>query len=473
MGEGVRAVTLTHIDLFAGIMGFSLGFERAGIETVAYVEIDKACQSVIRRHKPDALILSDVRDAGAHNLPYADIISFGSPCQDLSVAGKRKGLNGERSGLFFEAIRIIRELKPTFAVWENVPGALSAHAGRDFYYVLNAFYECGARDIAWATLDAQHFGVAQRRRRVFIVVDFRGERAGEILFVSESGAGHPQPRRTPGEGTAAPIVSRIGKGGFTDPVNDNIIAIAGTLGAEHGRNRGMGQENEASFLVAEAIDVRNSRSNGDISGTLQAKKTGGYSLNYQNPIAIDLQQVTSAANRSTPTEVVPPLTPQQQIVTFTQNEREEVRDLGDRAGALASEPGAHQQNYIAFTNRGLETGDVAEPVRAGSHGALPMALAAPYYSREAGQDRIFSTKQTAPTHQANQAGGASRNATRAGVRRLTPMECERLQAFPDGWTAFGADGRSQSDSQRYRQLGNAVCVNVAAWIGKRIVENTP
>lgn len=177
---------VTHGELFAGIGGFSVGLERAGIQTLWRVEIDADCQAVLRRHYPDGLLFSDVREVGAHNLPPVDVITFGSPCQDLSVAGRRAGLGGERSGLFFEAIRIIRELRPTFAVWENVPGALSSNGRRDFGAALDALAESGAMDIAWGVLDAQWFGVAQRRRRVFVVADFAGERAAEVLLAPES-----------------------------------------------------------------------------------------------------------------------------------------------------------------------------------------------------------------------------------------------------------------------------------------------
>jgi DNA (cytosine-5)-methyltransferase 1 len=198
-------VTLTHGEIFAGYGGFGLGFERAGIRTVWRVEIDRDCQRVLRHHHPDDLLLSDVRECGAHNLPPVDVISFGSPCQDFSVAGKRAGIGGERSGLIHEALRIVRELSPALAVFENVPGLLSSHSGRDFAAVLCAFRECGARDIAWRILDAQHFGVPQRRRRVFLVADFGGERAGPVLFESPCGCGHPAPGRETGARVAPSV----------------------------------------------------------------------------------------------------------------------------------------------------------------------------------------------------------------------------------------------------------------------------
>src|SRR5690606_1758225 len=126
------------------------------------------------------------------------VITFGSPCQDLSVAGKRAGLDGERSSMFFEALRVFREMReatnggsPALVVWENVPGAFSSNGGRDFAYVLAGLAELGAVDIAWRVLDAQYFGVAQRRRRVFVIADFGGERAAEILFEREGVRRHP------------------------------------------------------------------------------------------------------------------------------------------------------------------------------------------------------------------------------------------------------------------------------------------
>lgn len=182
---------MTHGSLFSGIDSFGYGFAKSGIKTTWRVEIDRNCQGVLRRHYPNDLLLLDVRECGAHNLTRVDIISFGSPCQDLSQAGLRMGLKGDRSGLFFEGIRIISELKPSFAVWENVPHALTINNGRDFRNILCAFRECGARDIAWRTLNAQYLGVAQRRRRVFLVADFRGECAAEVLFESDCCAWHP------------------------------------------------------------------------------------------------------------------------------------------------------------------------------------------------------------------------------------------------------------------------------------------
>jgi len=230
MAEVESKQNLTHGELFAGIGGFGLGFDRTDIKTIWHVEIDKNCQNILRRHNPGNLILADIRDAGKDNLPYVDIISFGSPCQDLSIAGKRKGIiNGKRSSLFFEATRIVGELQPVFAVWENVPGALSSNSGRDFAAVLSAFRECGARDIAWRILDAQYFGIPQRRRRIFLIADFRGERASQILFERESSPGDTPPSREKGQEIAYSLRANPSHSGDKGDGGINTTLIAKSL----------------------------------------------------------------------------------------------------------------------------------------------------------------------------------------------------------------------------------------------------
>lgn len=208
---------MTCGSLFSGIGGIDLGFQRAGFEIAWQVEIDNAARSVLSRHWPDVPKFEDVCKVGKKQLSKVDVIAFGSPCQDFSVAGQRAGISGKRSGLFFEAIRIVRQLRPTFAVWENVPGVFSSDRGRGFTAVIGAFLECGARDVAWRVLDAQYLGVAQRRERVFLVADFRGQRAGEILFESACMCGHPPTRGKAWEGVAATPRGRSANRGVSEP----------------------------------------------------------------------------------------------------------------------------------------------------------------------------------------------------------------------------------------------------------------
>jgi DNA (cytosine-5)-methyltransferase 1 len=183
---------LTGVSLFAGVGGFDLAMERNGVEVVANVEIDKQCQKVLAKHFPSAKQFSDITDVKGSDLiaagfePSRGIITGGFPCQDLSVAGKRAGLVGERSGLFWEIARLIEETKTEWFILENVPGLLTSNKGKDFGVVIGTMADIGY-SLAWRVLDAQHFGVPQRRRRVFIVGRRTGDglSSAEVLFKSE------------------------------------------------------------------------------------------------------------------------------------------------------------------------------------------------------------------------------------------------------------------------------------------------
>ena len=183
---------LTGVSLFAGVGGFDLAMERNGVDVVANVEIDKQCQKVLAKHFPNAKQFSDITDVKGSDLiaagfkPNRGIITGGFPCQDLSVAGKRRGLAGERSGLFWEIARLIEETKTEWFILENVPGLLTSNKGRDFGVVIGTMADIGY-SLAWRVLDAQYFGVPQRRRRVFIVGRRTGDglSSAEVLFKSE------------------------------------------------------------------------------------------------------------------------------------------------------------------------------------------------------------------------------------------------------------------------------------------------
>jgi len=251
---------LTMGSLFDGIGGFPLAALRYGIIPLWASEIEAFPIEVTRKHFPDMLHVGDITRLNGEHLPPVDIICGGSPCQDLSVAGARAGLSGERSGLFMEQVRITKEMRdadirnrrpallvrPRFLIWENVPGAFSSGEpkGEDFRIVLEEIVriKCGGISIprpdtgkwepagrillgtefslAWRTLDAQYWGVAQRRRRIFLVADFGGETASQILFEPDSLPGYPAPRTGAWEGAAAAAqVSTDDAGGSdTEPV---------------------------------------------------------------------------------------------------------------------------------------------------------------------------------------------------------------------------------------------------------------
>jgi DNA (cytosine-5)-methyltransferase 1 len=185
----------TAVSLFAGVGGFDLALERAGIKVVASVEWDKQAQKVLEKHFPNSTIFGDIQGVKGEQLikcgfePKNGIITGGFPCQDLSVAGKRAGLAGSRSGLFWEICRILDETRAQTFILENVPGLLSSNNGRDMAVVIEALVELGY-GIAWRVLDAQYFGVPQRRKRVFIVgcLGDDGSTPAKILGLSEGRA---------------------------------------------------------------------------------------------------------------------------------------------------------------------------------------------------------------------------------------------------------------------------------------------
>jgi DNA (cytosine-5)-methyltransferase 1 len=171
-------------SFFAGIGGFDLGFERSGMEVVFQCEINKFGQSVLKKHWPNVILIDDIKSVKAKDIPKsADLWCGGFPCQDLSSAnqGKRKGLEGERSGLFYEFCRLVKEKKPKWIVLENVPGLLNSHNGEDFRCVLEELDELGY-GVSWRVFDAKYFGTPQRRRRVYIVGSYRTLDSARVLF---------------------------------------------------------------------------------------------------------------------------------------------------------------------------------------------------------------------------------------------------------------------------------------------------
>lgn len=216
--DGNTHKRLTLLSLFDGSGGFCLGAILAGINPVGASEVEPFAIRVTTKRLPQVKHYGDVSKIDGAEVPPVDIITFGSPCQDMSVAGKRAGLDGSRSGLFHEAIRIIKEMRcktngqyPRYIVWENVPGAFSSNGGADFRSVLEEIirvkdntadvpqpdkWESAGQilgedfSVAWRVFDAQYWGVPQRRKRIYLVADFAGLRAPDILFKSDGLSGY-------------------------------------------------------------------------------------------------------------------------------------------------------------------------------------------------------------------------------------------------------------------------------------------
>ncbi|NSW84083.1 MAG: DNA cytosine methyltransferase [Syntrophothermus sp.] len=409
-----RKSKLTFGSLFAGIGGFDSGFEAAGMRCLWQVEIDDACNRVLERHWPGVRRYRDVKEVGGHNLERVDLICGGFPCQDLSVAGRRAGLAGERSGLFFEFMRIIDELSPAWVVIENVPGLLSSAGGGDMATVLGTLAKLGY-GYAYRVLDAQYFGVAQRRRRVFIVghLGKPWSAPAKVLFEPESYDWDSPPSR------------------------EKKSLSASLLASGAGTSRPAGIGSEADFLVTQAL-------------------TGGFEKDGPDDNLAQggflVPETAKAVNTSTERM-------DGTVETFVIQDAAMPRDkkqngIGITAGGPCYTLDGHGAHAVAHTLR-AEGCDASED---GTDRGTPI-VAVGFQERS-----DLSHALRANPSKADKPDSTTYVASSMAVRRLTPLECERLQGFPDGWTA------GESDAARYKMLGNAVCRKVSKWLGKRIVE---
>ena len=210
---------MKFISLFAGVGGFDLGLERSGHTCVGQVEIDKHAMTVLKQQWPDVPKHDDVRTAkewadAIGLIGNTDLVVGGFPCQDVSVAGRRAGLAGERSGLFYEALEFAVYVEAQTIILENVPGLLSSNEGRDFGVVISEMANAGYRHIEWRVLDSQFFGIPQRRRRVFIVGHTRDRSKSPIFIESEGLPRNTQKKQSKGQNPAAITPTSFGQTGF-------------------------------------------------------------------------------------------------------------------------------------------------------------------------------------------------------------------------------------------------------------------
>lgn len=457
----------TLASLFDGIGGFPYAASFYNITSLWASEIVPACVSVTKRHFPDMAHAGDVTQLHGGKLPPVDIVTFGSPCQGLSLAGQRRGLADERSGLFMEAIRIIDEMReathgryPRFALFENVPGALSSAGGRDFAAVLQSFTKAeipmpysgrwanagmvrgGGVDLAWCVYDAQYFGTAQRRRRLFLVCDFAGRSAGEILFVPKSLRGYFEAGGTPRQGLAAFAESRPDTAGG-QLVRPPAVTMRIRCGCEGGgkgpllqveKSGTLATGNDQYLFAPQMVEILNDQGGASLtvecsglSPTLRSQTHGNLPV---VAAGFDLQQITSKTNRSTLRPVQPTLcgTGQPHVVTMATGQAN-AEVLADIAPTLNCN---HEQPLLVH------------PQIAGTLCASGAGLSRP---AGMGSETDFCITRYADLI----------------VRRLTPLECERLQGFPDFWTEQGG-GRGISDTSRYQMLGNSIAVPCVAYI---------
>jgi len=486
---------LRYVSLFSGIEAVSCALDPDVWEPVAFSEIDPFPCAVLQHHYPNVPNLGDITKIDW--TPYVDTIDVvwgGSPCQSFSLAGDRSGLKGA-SGLMFEFIRAVRELRPRWFVWENVPGALSSENGNAFRQLLQSMDE-GGYGLAWRVLDAQFFGVAQRRERVFLVGSLGTMRCAEVLFEREGMPWNPAPSRDKRQALAGESASRSGE-------------------PDSGPGGGDGAADDGGCLTTGENQSRRVYSSDGVFPTLSARSNSGQ--NQQSIYLCDTANTGSNGFGIKRDDVMNTLdTSASTAVAFAQNQRNEVRLL-DVPGALAANPGMKQQSYVAldFHQQDARMRVSKQPDLSGTITAhadtggnnVPMVMCradtqanapeepdmAPTLSAHASHDApyIYRKAQTLQIRSGKDGGGKGAlvqddlSATLGThnlqtlfdmadgsmtVRRLTPTECERLQGFPDGWTDIPYKGKPHpSDTVRYKALGNSMAVPVMRRIGERII----
>lgn len=456
---------MKFLSVCSGIEAASVAWNPLGWEAVAFSEIEPFPCAVLAHHYPNVPNLGDMTKYKDWPDYAIDLLCGGTPCQSFSVAGLRKGLDDPRGNLMLTFGAIAAKYRPQWLVWENVPGVLSSNGGRDFGAFLGMLGQLGY-GFAYRVLDAQYFGVAQRRRRVFVVAclgDWRS--AAAVLFERHSLQGHPAPSREAGQAVARGVEIGTAGGRFTDlnptldarakdgPVRNQlegaVLQEVGTLcvstgqaGAEIGAEIGadmaptLNCNHEAPYIAhtlrGEGFDASEDGTgrgtplvpvigwDNDLNasteqmGTLLKGGDGGRHEGVMVPVAFDTTQITSAANRSNP-------------------------QAGDPCHPLAA--GAHAPS-IAYTTKLHNT-----------------------QSNQAG--KVYEEYATS----LDRSSPPPALLTAMQVRRLTPVECERLQGFPDGYTAIPWRKKPASecpDGPRYKALGNSWATTNARWIGERI-----
>ena len=467
----------TYGSLFSGVEGFGLGLDRAGFRCAWQVEIDAAANRVLQRHYPAVPRHRDIRVVRGDELEPVDAVIGGWPCQGLSTAGRRKGLADPRSGLFFEFVRVVREMReatggrrPNFILAENVPGALSSNGGRDWAVVLRELVGLGPLDVAWRVLDAQFFGVPQRRRRVFLVVDFGAERAGEVLALAEGVLRHPPPRREAGEGVAAGLTagSRSGRGvsapGRRREDDVNLVAFgAGDARGERAGDAaltakgGTGRHDFESetFVIQDGADLEK-KSQGGLgvmaSETMYTLDTAG-----KHAVAHALRgQHNSAHREDSDTFIV--------THALTAEGHDASEDGTGRGTPLVIAPFDRTQVTSRENGSRVEPGMPAPTLLAGGGAHIAQSVA---LRGRAGGGTAELGGAVQPALRTGGGGGDKPHVLQAlAVRRLTPLECARLQGLPGDWLDLDPP---LSDGAKYRLLGNAVCAAVSTWLGRRLL----
>ena len=448
---------MKYISLFSGIGGFDLGLDQAGMECILQVEQDKFALEVLHRHWPNVPKITDVKEVTADAIKALGanrdglLIAGGFPCTGMSIAGKREGFRDPRSGLWMEFHRILSEVQPEYALIENVPGLFSSNGGRDFGCLLRGLETIGFSDIAWRVLDSQHW-VPQRRKRVFILARHTptvSGRCAEILFEQSSLRRDTKKGGQEGQDATGESKENSGSNGQYNAysVADRIRGtegVASTLssqGGGTGAKTGLYHIPDLARTIRPSIEGKNAW-NSDGTGNMIVQET------YSTPGLGDIRKddISSTLMACTLAGVGN----EQQVPAFVQ----------ETTGTLTQ---SYDGDQSAGDTDKLVVQDTCGTLSGGAH---PSGFNGQDAYTGNGVGYAVTSKWAKGSGGPSGSGSETNNCvqTAGAVRRLTPVECARLQGFPDDWN------EEVSDAQRYKQFGNAVTVPVAKWIGERILK---
>ena len=431
---------MNYGSVCSGIEAATVAWEPLGWKPSFFSEIDKFPRAILENHYPEIPLHGDFTTIQENDYEPIDLRVGGTPCQSFSVAGLRKGMDDDRGNLALEYLRLVGRLNPRWIVWENVPGVLSSNGGRDFGSFLGALVELGY-SFAYRVFDAQYFGVAQRRRRVFVIGylgDWRYPAA--VLFESESLCGHPAPSR--------------------ENRQENTSDVAGSI-RDSGSGTSIFAGNKHTEIAATLETTCHDYSRADNFHTL---------VSFQSNATAD--QAAAAGHNIAPT--MPACSGGNPAIAFNPTQSAKVRSKGESV-EISPTLGTNLGTAVAIQNA----------TRGKSQNGLGISAPnAPMYTLDQGSQHAvaFMENQRGEvrthdiTYPVQCAGGKPGQGYQAAlvdmqVRRLTPIECERLQGFPDNYTQIPWRKKSVSDcpiGPRYKALGNSMAVPVMAWIGERI-----
>jgi DNA (cytosine-5)-methyltransferase 1 len=495
---------MRYIDVCSGISAPTMAWKPLGWEALCFAEIEAAPRAVLSYHYPDVPLRGDFTEIEGSEYGPVDLLVGGTPCQSFSVAGLRGGLADERGNLALEYLRLADRARPRWLVWENVPGVLSSDGGRCFGTFLGGLGELGY-GFAYAVLDAQHFGVPQRRRRVFVVGhlgDWR--RAAAVLFERQSLSGHPAPRRekrqrianclgaspsassTPnvgnGQGDVIEVCSTVtskwakGSGGPAGDEHHNLVSegrVFPTLDAASYARFGCNQWVDSAQFVMEPTCFTAKDHGADASDISPTLRAGGHSGSHANAGVMPAVAFTGGHHGSLDDGALS--RPEDLSAGALRALREAASRGSPQERRLAGQPARELDAALSeLSHEGASPEEALHHLRGTAEGArlLQQASAAlqamgrPHEGGNPAQDAMHGVRRDGsregPLRSPLHAGQAS------AVRRLTPVECERLQGFPDDFTLVPYRGGMMKDGPRYKMLGNSMAVPVVRWIGERI-----